>query len=239
MAFEAFGLRLGVRVSDSSALPRVLRLLESENWSVTDEPIVDFLFSLKTARVSKRRGVRNYNLLYAGAGQVERTLDLDVVFNRLREVIHEAVIFSSPSHVFVYASIFKHEKGVVLVPSLGGDDAAIEAFGRQGAALYTRRYAVLDDGGRAQAFPLTNESESLAVDLVAVLNTSDGSDGTAITRPLTAGQVSLALIANSFSVRTHPDRALPTLAQFGTKSRAVSTRYESVEQVVREVLTAL
>src|SRR6266851_4686906 len=82
IAFESYGLTIGVRVSDACVLGRVRSCLPP-GWQPAKSPYVDYLMSLRIGGPSPRPNVRNYSLLYGGLTRLARTLDTEALFQSL------------------------------------------------------------------------------------------------------------------------------------------------------------
>lgn len=103
LAFQPFGLRLGVRTNDVGMLERVRRECLPADWLVTTDgpPEVDFLYSLYIGPSTQEQRTRNYHLLYASAQRVARTLDLDEAVRALRERLLDDLAWFCGKHVFL------------------------------------------------------------------------------------------------------------------------------------------
>src|SRR5687768_12585591 len=86
IAFRSHGARIGVRVSDPDVLGRVAQHLPP-GARLVRAPVVDSLYSLLVGG-SSRPGVKRFNLVYAGSGQLARTMDLDEAFLALESSLH-------------------------------------------------------------------------------------------------------------------------------------------------------
>src|SRR5918997_5388750 len=73
IAFTAYGVKVGVRVSDPAALAAVVERLPP-GWRPSASPSVSRLYSLVTGRADGGR-VRRFHLLYSGARLAARTPD--------------------------------------------------------------------------------------------------------------------------------------------------------------------
>jgi|SRR6266566_1258582 len=82
ISFVSYGARIGIRMNNPSVLEQTFAYLPPA-WKASSSPIVDNLYSLYIGGESGRPNVRRYNLLYAGAARMARTMDLDEVFERL------------------------------------------------------------------------------------------------------------------------------------------------------------
>src|SRR5205085_545310 len=70
--------------------------------------VVDDLYSLMAAPNEPASWIRRYNLLYAGAAQLARTMNVEEIFPVLREHLHVAVAVRSPRRLFVRAGDRAH-----------------------------------------------------------------------------------------------------------------------------------
>ena len=75
IAFESYGLRIGVRTNTPNILPQ-LGSYFPPNWTPATDPEVDWLYSLKVGGEGARPGVRRFHLAYSDAALIER-LDRD------------------------------------------------------------------------------------------------------------------------------------------------------------------
>ena len=82
IAFTAYGVSVGVRVSDPSVLERVRALLPP-GWKPAGKPTVRRLYSLIVGGPTSRPGVRRFNLLYSDAMRLLRTHDLEETLSQL------------------------------------------------------------------------------------------------------------------------------------------------------------
>lgn len=71
LAFTAYGVRVGIRVSETDVLKRVEIYLPPA-WRPASSPRVDILYSVVVGGAGSRPGVRRFNLLYANALRVAR-----------------------------------------------------------------------------------------------------------------------------------------------------------------------
>src|SRR5574341_1119997 len=90
MAFVAYGVRIGIRVNDPGMLDRLPGLFPY-GWKPGVSPIVDRLYSLMIGGAGPRSNVRRFNLLYAGADRLARTMDLDAVLSLLESDLQLSV----------------------------------------------------------------------------------------------------------------------------------------------------
>src|SRR5438552_13187325 len=82
ICFTAYGLRIGIRVTNPEVLDRCLALLPP-GWKPATSAIVDRLYSFVVGSAGPRASVRRLNLLYVGPERVSRTSELNEVLNIL------------------------------------------------------------------------------------------------------------------------------------------------------------
>jgi hypothetical protein len=145
LAFEAWGVRVGLRVSESlvSAVETVLPPgrrtcdpgeLESMRWEV---------FALEGGRC----GLRHAEQRVAEGSEDEM---LDLLETRLRH--HLA--FEATEAIFVHAGVVETAGRAIVIPgrSRTGKTTLVAALVRAGAAYYSDEYAVIDHDGRIHPF---------------------------------------------------------------------------------------
>jgi hypothetical protein len=232
LAFTAYGVRVGIRVSETEVLKRVGTYLPPA-WKPASSPRVDILYSLVVGGVGSRPGVRRFNLLYANTLRVARSLDLEEVFDALEAHVHLYVAEVAPHRRFVHAGVVGWQEEAILIPgrSHSGKSTLVAALVSAGATYYSDEYAVLDERGRVHPYPKplslravpggmatqhpvetlgrSAGSTPLTIGLVVVSQYKAG----AVWRPrrLSTGHGVLALLANTVSASRQPTVALATL----------------------------
>jgi hypothetical protein len=232
LAFTAYGVRVGIRVSETEVLKR-LEIHLPPAWRPAASPCVDILYSLIVGGVGSSAGVRRFNLLYANALRMARSLDLGEVFDALEAHVQLHIAETAPRRRFVHAGVVGWRGQAILIPgrSHSGKSTLVAALVAAGATYYSDEYAVLDERGRVHPYPKplslradpgakgarhsvetlrrSGGSTPLIIGLVVVSQYKVG----AVWRPrrLSAGHGVLALLANTVSARRHPAIALATL----------------------------
>ena len=113
LAFEAYGMRIGVRVNRSDALDRLPERLPP-GWKPASSPVVDRLFSWWVGQ--ERGSFRSYHLVYAGPVRRARTMSLDEALETLESDLRHTVAAFSRDRVFVHAGEVGWQGGGILVP---------------------------------------------------------------------------------------------------------------------------
>src|SRR5262249_52871706 len=103
MAFQSYGVRIGIRVNNPEVLEQLLPYLPL-GWKPAS-PAVDHLYSLIAGGESPRPGIRRFHVLYAGAARLARTMELREVFEILESDLQLRVAEFAPRRIFVHAGV--------------------------------------------------------------------------------------------------------------------------------------
>lgn len=264
-SFTAYGLRFGLRSNNSAALEQARPHLPL-GWQPT--PIgkaatneVDILCSLRLAPPSKRKGQRNYHLLYCGSAPLVRTLELPPLFTTLEQHTELLTAFRASDCLFVHAGVVGWQGQAILIPgrSMAGKTTLVKALIEAGATYYSDEFAVLDKEGRVHPYPrplsirgnngqparkTPVESfggqagiESLSVGLVIATEYQPK----AVWRPrkLTPGQALLALMDNTVAAQRNPAHSMPILKQAVTGAIALKSKRGEAGDVAPLLLSRL
>jgi hypothetical protein len=257
LAFTAYGVRIGIRVSETDVLKRVGIYLPP-TWKPASSPRVDILYSLVVGGVGSRLGVRRFNLLYADTLRVARSLDLEEVFDALEAHVHLHVAEVAPRRRFVHAGVVGWQGEAIIIPgrSHSGKSTLVAALVAAGATYYSDEYAVLDERGRVHPYPKplslradpggmatrhpvetlgrSAGSTPLTIGLVVVSQYKAG----AVWRPrrLSTGHGVLALLANTVSARRQPAVALATLQRVAANAIILEGRRGEASAVAPRLL---
>lgn len=235
----AYGVRVGIRADTPEALDRLVPRLPP-GWKPSKSADVQQLYSLIVGGGSARPGVRRFNLLYANAARVVRSMDLDEVLSRFESDLRLFVGERSTRRVFVHAGVVGWRGRAIVIPgrSYTGKTTLVRALCERGATYYSDELAVFDARGRVHPFPtplgIRNEGEirstklspetlsspvgvkPLPVGLVAVTRYTPGSRWQP--RTLSAGRAVLALLDNTVSAQWRPTKAMATLGRVVTSA---------------------
>ncbi len=251
--FTAYGLRFGLRANHPAALeqaaPRLPLGWQATPTGDTDDAVeVDILYSLRLAAPSKRKGQRNYHLLYCGSALLARTLELPQLFNTLARHAELLTAFLASDCLFVHAGAVAvgWQRQAILIPgrSFAGKTTLVKALVEAGAVYYSDEFAVLDKEGRVHPYPrplsirgnngqpgreITAEElggqigvEPLPVGLIVV--TEYHPEAVWQPRKLTPGQALLALMDNAVAARCNLAHSMPILKQAVTGAVALKSK---------------
>jgi hypothetical protein len=226
---SAFGVHAGVRLSRAGILPQVLPLL-APGFKKSRRSAVQRLYSLVIAEGSQRAGVRRMHVLYADSLRIARDTELAQVLAALETDLHRYIAEASPKMTFLHAGVVGWQGRAILLPgrSLSGKTTLVREMLRLGATYYSDEFAVVDDSGNVHPFarPLGIREDStyeqtkytaeklgatsgvnpLPLGVVAFCRYKAGARWKPA--PLSQGQGSLELMANSIAVRTQPQHTL-------------------------------
>src|SRR5882762_198704 len=238
-SLKSYGVRIGIRSNDPTALDRVCRHLPNE-WESLPSSVVDRVYSILIGGKGPRANVRRLNLLYGDHIQLARSLDLDSVFERFESDLRLFVAELARHRVFVHAGVVGWKGQAIVIPgrSYSGKSTLVAALVRAGATYYSDEYAVFDSRGRVHPFskPLELREEGEFRQTKITVTELGGQSGTkplpvrlvlmtqfkrgARWRPrkLTAGRGVLEMLFNTVSARRSPGRALATLQRVAARA---------------------
>jgi len=232
IAFRAYGLRVGVRVTDQRAMQQVLDLLPP-GWKPASSPNVDFLYSLIIGGTSPNFRIQRLNLAYFDAERIARSRDLDFVLRSFESHLQITVADNARRRVFVHAGVVGWKSNAIVIPgtSFSGKTTLVSKLVKAGATYYSDEYAVLDERGFVHPFPRPLglrqegqfETQRVHVETLGgqrgvkplpvrlVISTTYKPGATWKPRPLTTGRGVLEMLANTVSARSQTRLALATL----------------------------
>jgi hypothetical protein len=259
MAFIAYGVRIGIRLSERGYCKRIRKVLPP-GWKPTRASRVDHMFSLRVGGQKPNSRVRRFNLLYLDSARVARSMDLDEVLRTLEFNVQFVVSLQAKNRLFVHAGVVAWRDRAILIPgkSFSGKTTLVDALVRAGATYYSDEYAVLDKHGRVHAYPTplalrkgrsvrlkkarrrvkpNGRLRPLRIGMVVVSSYKDGS--TWRPRLLSPSRALLALLANTVAARVRPEFALPTLAKALDAVPVLEGRRGEAENVAEDLLSRM
>jgi hypothetical protein len=253
IAFTAFGLRIGVRVSAAELLPTLLSRLPV-GWRPVASGSVERLYSIIGGGPGPRASMRRLHLLFGNAQRLARTAELDEALDAFEADVSLYCATAARRRLFVHAGVVGWKQKAILMPgrSFSGKSTLVRAFLQAGATYYSDEFAVLDKRGHVHPFP---RPLSLRVDFSGkqtkispeALGARTGTDPLPVSmvllsqfrsnvqwrpRVLTSGQGALGLLANTPAARMRPQRALEILISSLAQAKIFTgTRGEAAETV--------
>lgn len=243
--FDAYGVRLGVRVNEPAFLDWLTPHLPP-GWRPLRSPLVDQIFSVWVDPLGSRR-----SRVYAGRRRRACPGDVGEALAVLESEMRQSVAAGARGRTFVHAGVVGWRGRAIVVPgrSRSGKTTLVAELVRRGAVYLSDEFAVLDRRGRVHPFvkPLSIRGRdgcdrharrldiaelggsagtvALPVALVVLAEYRPGSAW----RPtrLTAGHAVLEMLAHTVPARLRPQASLTALER--AASRAVVLKGERDE----------
>jgi|SRR6185503_6245648 len=259
ISFVSYGRRVGIRVSAASALSALDACLPPLRRR-TSSPVVERLYSFVVGGDASG-SVRRFHIVHADANRLARTLDLRVACDSLENDLRLYLAEQSRGRVFLHAGVvgWRGRALVIAGRSMSGKSSLVAALVRAGATYYSDEYAVLDAHGRVHPYsaPLSIRGEPgtnpvrvsaeelggrsgiapLPVGLFAIPEYREGARWRP--RTLSTGRGMLALLANTFPIRSRPAQALKAIETAVSRAPVLHGRRGEAEETVEPLLSAL
>jgi len=247
---NCYGMLVGVRASESSAIPALRRVLPPGA-----EPIgtmsVDVTYSILLGRSDEEMHIafENDRCIAQGA-------DLDTFLAGVESALHFSVAVGARTHLFVHAGVVGWKGGAILLPGRthAGKSALVAALVRAGATYYSDEFAVVDDVGLVHPFarPLGIRDESgrtqrveaatlgkigrapLPVRLIVATRHVPGTDWQP--NPMSAGEIVLALLENTVAARARAGDAVRILSRAAATAAGLRGERGDTGPVVARIL---
>src|SRR3954471_17100519 len=147
IAFEAFGVPIGIEVGSAQLLSRVRAILPPGGRPCDSVP-EDHEFSLLTGD-----GV-SYRVVSPGES-LAGSSDLDVALSVLDSQLRAFVAMTAPDHVFVHAGVVAFDDSAIVIPgpAFSGKTTLVAECVRAGALYYSDDLAALGHDGLVHPYP--------------------------------------------------------------------------------------
>jgi hypothetical protein len=232
-----------------------------QGWQQNPVGEVDFLYSLRLAPPNKRRGQRNFHLLYCGSELLARTLKLPALWSTFEKHTELVTAFYAKDRLFVHAGVVGWQGRAILIPgrSMSGKSTLVKALVETGATYYSDEYAILDKKGLVHPYsvPLSirgNNSQPtrkiqiesldgragvdpLPVGLVVETEFQPGAEWQPVV--LTPGLALLALMNNTVAARREPTHTMPILKKVVSGPVALKSKRGEAKEVAPLLLAQL
>jgi hypothetical protein len=257
VAFQIFGVRIGIRVGDPSVLEAVLSRVPA-GWTRLQSAMVDRLYSVVTPLIH-RRNVRHLCVLYGDHTRLIRTERIEDLLEYFESDLDLHIAANSQDRLFIHAGAVSWKGNTIVIPgrSYTGKTTLVAEFLKAGAAYYSDDFAAVDHAGYLHPYPrdLSVRTQSKGSKRIRpeefraaraqprpislVLLTEYAEDARWSPRPLSRGQAVLRLLENTPSARKQPGFALRVL-QTAVESAEIHQGWRGEkEQTVQEVLNYL
>jgi len=257
LSFNAYGVRVGVRVNDSAILADLIARLPPSSRPASFA-VVDHLYSIIGSRATSGSKVRRLSLGYWNLSRFARAREFDDMLDAFESHVQLTVAEYAPRRVFVHAGVVGWKDRAILIPGLSysGKTTLVDQLIRAGATYYSDEYAVLDERGRVHPYPralgirLPNSDESkkvraeeiggrigskpLRVGLVLATNYKNGARWRP--RQVTRGRGVLELMSNTVSARSQPELALTVLPLALESARILKGVRGEAAEIVKSIL---
>ncbi|HXM46731.1 MAG TPA: hypothetical protein VN956_02605 [Pyrinomonadaceae bacterium] len=257
LSFNAYGVRVGVRVNDSAILTDLIARLPPGSRPASFA-VVDHLYSIIGSRAKSGSKVRRLSLGYWNLLRFARAREFDGMLDAFESHVQLTVAEYAPRRVFVHAGVVGWKDRAILIPGLSysGKTTLVDQLIRAGATYYSDEYAVLDERGRVHPYPralgirLPNSDESkkvraeeiggrigskpLRVGLVLSTNYKNGARWRP--RQVTRGRGVLELMSNTVSARSQPELALTVLPLALESARILKGVRGEAAEIVKSIL---
>ena len=256
MCFQAFGVAVGVRVNE----PGILEMLSNRfppGFRPQDVGKVKRLYSFYINRRERERGVRRFHSVYSDHQLLLRSENEIDLYEEFERDVDSFIAQKSTTRVFVHAGVVGWKGRAIVIPgrSRSGKSTLVAEFLRAGATYYSDEFAVFDRKGyvhpfsrplgfrvegchkqtrkTAQEFGSKTGKKPIPVGLVILTKYKKSSSW----RPRTTsvGRTVLKLLANTFSARTNPERALRILVQANDGTHCLTGIRGEANEVVSTV----
>ncbi len=248
IAFDSFGVRIGVTCEDPAVADRLSAHLPPGAQRISDGVEIGFELVTQQGWPHSPPMVR----LTQEKDVLLESMDIDEVLEVLENSIEMAVALNTREYIFVHAGVVEWLGRAVLLPgrSFTGKSTLVSALAQAGATYYSDEFAVLDSRGYVHPFAryLTARGQArmrfsrvgvdpIPIGLVAVAPYREG----AIWQPdrLSRGRAVLALLDNTIVARTQPERALDVLSRGIEGSLAVAHERGDADDTAGRLLSWL
>jgi len=256
IAFNAYGLRIGIRVDKAWALEPLMEAVPV-GATPAKRPHVDYLYSIIVAGGDGPHP-RRFNLIYGDAFRIGKSERFDDIVEAMEQEISLFIGEMSKNRIFIHSGVVGWKGRAILLPgpTRSGKSTMVAALVRAGARYYSDEFAVIDQKGRVHPFarPLALRREGdlrgqpvditelggragckpLPVGAIAFAPYEQGA--TWMPRVLSPGEALLALLENTLSARSYTERALAVLGEMTGDVPVVSGSRGEAEETVADLL---
>ena len=250
VAANAYGMLVGVRASETSAIVALRRVLPPGA-----EPIgassCDVTYSLLLGR-----GGQETHIAFENDRQIAEGNDLDKVLQTLESELHFTVALGARTHLFVHAGVVGWRGGAILLPGRthAGKTALVAELVRAGASYYSDEYAALDEAGLVHPFTRSLGVRDASGQIHRVDPATLGKIGQAplpvslvvATRhtpntrwqplAMSQGEIVLALLENTVAARARPRDTLRILSRAARSASGLRGERGDTGPVVARIL---
>ncbi len=254
ISFISFGIRIGIRVNETTVLERLLDYLPPE-WKPSSSLIIDKLYSLIVDESYP------YYQLYRQHEELIQSTELEDILETFDSDLRLQIGIAVRDKLFVHAGVVGWCGKAIVIPgrSFSGKTTLVKALVQAGAIYYSDEYAVFDTDGRVHPYsrPLSvrqetgervkrcpveelggkSGTESLSVGLIAHIQYQP--DAQWNPKQMSPGEAVLALLDNTIVARLRPEFALPILAKAVSSALTLEGERAEADSVALSLLQQL
>ena len=260
ISFTAYGRRIGVRANDVEALERARRHLPY-GWKPSANPVVHRLYSVYLGGNGSHPGLRRFSLLYDGALRLERTMDVDWLYNVFERSLRLYIAEEARGRLLVHAGVVGWRGKAIVIPgeSMSGKSTLVRELVLAGARYYSDEWAAFDSRGRVHPVPRPISIREdgyhprlkrdyavgelggrvgktpLPVGLILLAPYKPGARWRP--QPLSPGLGALQVLAHAFGVRRRPEETLATLQRVVKHASILKGARGEAGEVVKSILS--
>lgn len=259
ICFEAYGAKVGVRVTNQEALAEIMSILPP-NWQPAESHEVQEVVSYQVGGPGTRPGIRSYHLVYVDSVRMSRTHEKAEALHAVEACAQLAVAMRAKDRVFIHAGAVAWKGRIITLPgrSFAGKSTLVAALLKAGATNYSDEYTVLDKDGFVHPYPrklslrngeqiartrVTAEDlgsrtgvDPLPVGMVAVTTFRPEVKWTP--RPLSAGKAGLAMFNNAVAAMHRPQECLTMIERAVSGAVCVQGARGDADETAERILSA-
>ena len=234
-----YGSVIGFRINNAEHSAQMREVIESFGWDIFPVAETDRIYSLWTAPAPKRRGQRNFNILYYVNQVQTKNLSLKPVLDGLANSIQFILFGTADHHACFRAELMSHhEKGTVAVLhalQMGAPNAVqqLQDSGfepQKGFGLALERSETTP-----HIFPYPSRK---APDLAGVVCLDWEAEPNAV-QPLSTGELTIELVSRSNKAYVGPGLLLTKAAKIAEKTTAYRLHPDSLARTLPELVNRL
>jgi hypothetical protein len=264
IAFESFGVRVGVGANDARVRVRLDQLVPPHSRPC-DPETVEHHFTINTddgvlytVRYDVRDGVPAGPL--EAASWVATDVDVQLALGLLETHVPAAVALRAPDWFFIHGAAVAYLDRMIVLPgpALSGKSTLVAALVRAGATYYSDQFAVLDERGYVHPYaislglpsteragagfngdePLVAGEQPLPVGAIVMTSYSPGSEWRP--RKLSRGESTIALMSQTIPAQENPEQSMRVIRNvLDAAPLVIESNRDEAEPVASSLLAQL
>ena len=254
-SFSAYGVKIGVRVSDYRLLERLcLRIPYA--CRISNAQNVDRLFSVLSVADHKKK-TKFYNL-YWNEALFSHKLTMAELLDKFHAFSSITIAELAKEKLFIHSGVVGWRGKAILLPGISnsGKSTMVAELVKQGATYYSDEFAVIDKHGYVTAYakplslrdPVTQQQKDMPIESIGGKNgicrlpvglviVSSYKHGTTWKpKRLKSGMGLLRLLENTHSAQRTPGRAMQFLKHVVSKADVMQSSRGEAKDVAKKIL---